>query len=193
MSSVQLSWTVKLQSLAARTSGESIRFNLSFRGHDLPASVSGISPLQLRSLPTCFSAPRPYDLFMRDRDGNDCDLWVMVDHNGERTLFRMVEVGNEVGNGGDVLRLARDLHAPAVVVDMALPELPALDQTSGPRHRSGNSRLILVKLRTPIDDNASGVAVRRPGRDKRLNASSVRGGDLPRARGVHRRPLETTN
>ena len=127
---------------------------------------------------------------MRDRDGNDCNLWVMVDHNGERTLFRMVEVGDEAGNGGDLLRRARDLHAPAVVVDMALPELPALDQAPGPRHRSGNSRLILLKLRTPIDCDASGVAIRRQGRGKLLNASSVRDGDRPRGRRVHRRSLE---
>ena len=126
---------------------------------------------------------------MRDRYGNDCDLWVMVDHDGEKTLFRMVEVGN---GGDDVLRLARDLHAPAVVVDMALPALPALDEMSGPRHRSGNSRLILLKVRTPIQGDASGVAVRRQGKGELLNASTVRDGDrdMPRARQAHRRRLQ---
>ncbi len=89
-------------------------------------------------------APPLYDERMRDSNGNERDLWVMVDHNGEQTLFKLVEVGNR----GDGLRLARELHAPTVVVDMALPAYPALDEMRGKRRRSGSSRLILVNLRT---------------------------------------------
>jgi hypothetical protein len=87
---------------------------------------------------------------MKNGSGIECDLWVMVDHDGDRTLFQLVEVGN----GSDVLRQARELHAPAVVVDMALPALPELDALPdlaampAKRHRPGNSRLILLNLRT---------------------------------------------
>ena len=81
---------------------------------------------------------------MRNGNGNECDLWVMVDHDGDRTLFQLVEVGN----GSDVLRQAGELHAPAVVVDMALPVLSELDAMPARRRRLGKSRLIVLNLRT---------------------------------------------
>jgi hypothetical protein len=115
---------------------------------------------------------------MRDSNGNGCDLWVMVDHDGERTLFKLVEMGN----GGDGLKLASELRAPAVVVDMALPALPALDEMPGRRRPSGSSRLILLNVRTVTGDHAHGVVVRRSRQGELLNASSVRHGDVPRAR-----------
>jgi hypothetical protein len=64
---------------------------------------------------------------MRDCKGNERDIRVLVDHNGHRTLFQLVEVGS----GADVLRLAHKLHAPAVVVDIGLPALTALEQCRG--------------------------------------------------------------
>jgi hypothetical protein len=89
-------------------------------------------------------------------NGNARDVWVMVDHDGDRTLYQLVEVGKR----GDALRLARELDALAVVVDMALPALPALDQMSEGRRRSGNSRLILLNVRTATGNEANGTVVR---------------------------------
>jgi hypothetical protein len=109
---------------------------------------------------------------MRNGNGNDRDVWVMVDHDGHRTLYQLVEVGKR----RDALRLARELHAPAVVVDMALPALPALDEMSEGHRRSGNSRLILVNVRTATSNDANGTVVRRLVRQKskpvRMAASS---------------------
>jgi hypothetical protein len=93
---------------------------------------------------------------MRNGNGNERDVWVMVDHDGHRTLYQLVEVGK----GGNALRLARELHAPAVVLDMALPALPALDEMSEGHRRSGNSRLILLNVRTATGNDANGTAVR---------------------------------
>jgi len=111
---------------------------------------------------------------MRNGNGNDGDVWVMVDHDGHRTLYQLVEVGKR----RDALRLARDLHTPVVVVDMALPALPALDEMSEGRRRSGNSRLILVNVRTATSNDANGTVVRRfvsqPSKPVRMAASSDR-------------------
>jgi hypothetical protein len=108
---------------------------------------------------------------MRNGNGNERDVWVMVDHDGHRTLYQLVEVGK----GGDALRLAR-IHAPAVVVDMALPTLPALDEMSEGRRRSGNSRLILLNVRRATGNDANGTVVRRfvrqPSKPVRMAASS---------------------
>jgi hypothetical protein len=108
---------------------------------------------------------------MRNGNGNERDVWVMVDHDGHRTLYQLVEVGK----GGDALRLAHELHAPAVVVDMALP-LPALDEASEGGRRSGNSRLILLNVRPATGNDANGTVVRRivrqPSKPVRMTASS---------------------
>lgn len=79
---------------------------------------------------------------MRNANGSERDVWVMVDHDGHRTLYELVEVGK----GSDALRLARELHAPAFVVDVALTAFPALDEMSEGRRRSENSRLILLNV-----------------------------------------------
>lgn len=109
---------------------------------------------------------------MRNGNGNARDVWVMVDHDGHRTLYQLVEVGKR----GDALRLARELHAPAVVVDMALPALPALDEMSEGRRRLGNSRLILLNVRTATGNGADSTVVRRfvrqPSKPVRMAASS---------------------
>jgi hypothetical protein len=67
----------------------------------------------------------------------------------------------EVAKRGDALRLARKLHAPTVVVDMALPALTALDEISEAGRRLGNSRLILLNVRTATGNDADGTVVRR--------------------------------
>ena len=96
---------------------------------------------------------------------------VMVDHDGHRTLYQLVEVEKK-----DALRLARELHAPAVVVDMALPALPALDEMSDGRRRLGNSRLILLNVRTATGNDTNGTVVKRfvrqPSKPVRMAASS---------------------
>jgi hypothetical protein len=109
---------------------------------------------------------------MKNGNGNERDVWVMVDHDGHRTLYQLVEVGK----GGDALRLARKLHAPAVVVDMALPALQALDEMSEGRRPLGNSRLILLNVRTATGNDANSTVVRRfvrqPSKPVRVAASS---------------------
>jgi hypothetical protein len=93
---------------------------------------------------------------MRDRKGHERDIRVLVDYDGHRTLFQLVEVGS----GDDVLRLAPKLHAPAVVVDIGLPALTALDAMPGGRHSSVESRLVLLNVRTMTSDVSNGVVVR---------------------------------
>jgi hypothetical protein len=89
----------------------------------------------------------------RNSNVGDGDNWVMVDDDGQKTLFQLVEKGR----GADALRLANEIPARAIVVDIALPALPALDQEPGGRPRAANSRLILLKVRTAVagDDDAS--------------------------------------
>jgi hypothetical protein len=111
---------------------------------------------------------------MRNGNGNERDVWVMVDHDGHRTLYQLVEVGK----GGDAVRLARELHAPAVAIDMALPALPALGEMSEVGRRLGNSRLILLNVRTATGNDANRTVVRRfvrqPSEPVRMAASSDR-------------------
>jgi hypothetical protein len=135
-------------------------------------------PTRLQRSPDCFSVPllRTIDC-MRDGKGNERDLWVMVDHDGDRTLFKLVEMGS----GGDVLELARELHAPAVVVDMPLPALPAPAAVSG-GGQSGNARLILLNVRTVTPGAANGVVVRRSLQGEPPPPSTGRQGDARRAR-----------
>jgi len=92
-----------------------------------------------------------------NHNGRECDRWVMLHHDGQRTLYRLVEVGKET----EILRLAGELPAPAVVVEMALPALPALDDTPGKNPRSASSRLILLNVRRATGDDADGAVVRR--------------------------------
>jgi hypothetical protein len=114
---------------------------------------------------------------MRDGNGNERDVFVMVDQEGDRTLFKLVEVGT----GGDVQRLARELHAPAVVVDMALPALPALDQIPGERRTLGRSRLIVLRVRTVTDGSGDGIVVRQGWKGEPLKASGVLHAEAPPA------------
>jgi hypothetical protein len=114
---------------------------------------------------------------MRDRNGNRRDVWVMVDHDGQRTLFQLVEVGK----GADVSRLARELHAPAVVVDMALPALPPLDEPPGGHRQSASSRLILLNVRTAAGGGANGVVFRTGAQGAALESAGMRHRDVPRA------------
>jgi hypothetical protein len=102
---------------------------------------------------------------MRDRNGNERDIRVLVDYDGHRTLFQLVEVGS----GADVLRLAGKLHAPAVVVDIGLPALTALDAMPGEsRQSSVKSRLVLLNVRTVTSDVSNGVVVRTAATQERV-------------------------
>ena len=141
-------------------------------------------PTGLRSSPNCFSVAILRTItVMKDGNGNERDVFVMVDQEGDRTLFKLVEVGT----GGDVQRLARELHAPAVVVDTVLPALPALDQISGERRPSGSSRLIVLRVRSVTDGSANGIVVRQGWQGEPLKASGVRHADAPPARSIRGR------
>jgi hypothetical protein len=111
----------------------------------------------------------PYDDRMRDSNGNERDIWLLVDENGQRTLFRLVEVGKE----SDVVRLASELQAPTIVVDVAFPALPALDATPGGPRRSASSRLILLNVRTVSGNDANRVVIRRSSQDEVLKKSGA--------------------
>jgi hypothetical protein len=82
---------------------------------------------------------------MRDCNGSDRegDRWVMVDHDAQRVLFRLADVGNE----SDILRLGRELPALPVVVEIALPALPALRR---------DAREASIKLETHPDERPYG-------------------------------------
>ena len=115
---------------------------------------------------------------MKDGNGNRRNLWVMVNHDGHRRLFELVEVES----GGDAARLARDLHAPAVVVDMALPALPALDESPARHRQSASSRLILLNVRTAGGTGADAVVVVGVPRESLNPGREPRQGEAPSAR-----------
>ncbi len=96
---------------------------------------------------------------MSDRKAADCGQWVMLDDNGQRTLFQLVEMGK----GADAVQLARELAARTVVVDIALPALPAVDEESVRGRPAPSSRLILVKVRTVGSNHANAGVVRLAG------------------------------
>jgi len=126
----------------------------------------------------------PYDHRMKDRNGTKRDVWVMVDHDGQRTLFQLIEVGQ----GDEVMRLARDLHAPAVVVDMALPAFPALDDVSGHQDQSARSRLILLNVRTAAGGSEDGIVFRPAAQPEALAAGRMGQRGMRPVRSVRDRP-----
>jgi len=83
----------------------------------------------------------------------------MVDDNGQRTLFQLVEIGK----GAAAVQAASQLRARAIVVDIALPELAPFDDQAVSRSRSAESKLILLKVRTVSGDEANrAVRISRP-------------------------------
>jgi hypothetical protein len=96
---------------------------------------------------------------MRNGNGRESGQWLMVDDNGQRTLFQLVEVGK----GADAVQLASKLPARGIVVDIALPALTPFDGQAASRSQSAGSRLILLKVRTVSGDEASrDVRISRP-------------------------------
>ena len=92
-------------------------------------------------------------------NGRDRNQWVMVDDNGQRTLFKLVEKGK----GADAVRLASELPARTIVVDIALPVLPRFDDQPARRSRSAGSRLIMLNVRTVRGNDAiRAVRISRP-------------------------------
>jgi hypothetical protein len=128
-------------------------------GRRIPSTRNGTA-LRIRCLAHSIAAftqlsppcPAAYDERMKDCNARDCDKWLMVDDNGQKTLFQLVEMGK----GADAARLASEFPARAIVVDIALPALPALDEEPGRRPRSASSQLILLKVRTVTGDDANG-------------------------------------
>jgi hypothetical protein len=89
---------------------------------------------------------------MVDVHSDRCD-WILVSHDGHRTLYQVIEMGKEA----DILRLAGDLPAPAIVVDIALPALPAVDRRPDGNPGSLKSKLVLLNVRTAAGNDANGV------------------------------------
>lgn len=59
--------------------------------------------------------------------GTERDIWVVVDQDGQQTLFSLVEGGN----ARDVARVIRDLQLPVVMIDVVLPPMGRLEATPG--------------------------------------------------------------
>jgi len=106
---------------------------------------------------------------MRHSNGRDGNNWLVVDDNGQRTLFQLVEMGKET----DIMRLGGELPAPAIVVDIALPVLPAFNEEPKRRSRSTRSRLILLKVRTATGGDANSVVRLVPQPPGRLRMADV--------------------
>lgn len=97
---------------------------------------------------------------MECHDGSSAerDTWVMVDEDGQQTLFRLVEMGSV----RDVARLTKEFQLPVVVIDVAVPRSRGLEATPSSCPESGRGRLIVLNLHTVNDDDAVGlVAYRR--------------------------------
>lgn len=83
-------------------------------------------------------------------------IWVMVDQDGEQTLFQLTAMGG----AADAIRLVKERRLPVVMVDVALPpetrieEVQALSGTT-------RARLVVVKLHTASEGHAPGVVAYR--------------------------------
>jgi hypothetical protein len=86
------------------------------------------------------------------QSGPERDILVMVDQDGQRTLFRLVEVED----AHDVLRLASDPHLPVVVIDAVVPPTGAHEASPGASPGPPRATLIVVNLRRANDADAAG-------------------------------------
>ena len=84
------------------------------------------------------------------------DIWVLIDQEGERTLFRLVEVED----ARQAARVVRDRQLPVMMVDVALPSTEQLGPTL--HALSGRGRLIVLNVHTVSGTHAAGVTVPRP-------------------------------
>jgi hypothetical protein len=71
------------------------------------------------------------------------NILLLVDREGERALFRLVEIDDV----SEVTRVVGDRQLPVVTVDVALPSPEQLGPTL--RALPGQDRLVVVNLRTP--------------------------------------------
>lgn len=84
---------------------------------------------------------RPYDQTQQTKEGAiQPNIWVLVDREGERTLFRLIEVGD----AGEAARVMGDGQLPVVMVDVALPSPEHIGPTL--RALPGQGRLVVVKV-----------------------------------------------
>jgi hypothetical protein len=102
-------------------------------------------------------------------NGRGSDRFVMVNHDGQRTLFQLVEVGKE----SDILQLSGELPAPSIVIEVALPALTAIDPGPGRSAKLTSPKLILLNVRTVSDTDANGVVVRRLVREQSKPAAGA--------------------
>lgn len=109
-------------------------------------------------------------------------IWVLIDLNGQETLFRLVEVGN----AADAARLASERELSVGTIDVAL-SLPERIESMGAARRVGQGRLIRLHIRMPEGSTAedkwrasttqglvrdSGRRPRRRSRDDQIRLSS---------------------
>lgn len=86
------------------------------------------------------------------QSGLERDILVMVDQEGQRTLFRLVEVED----ARDALRLASDPHLPVVMIDAVVPPTGPHEATPGACPGPPRATLIVVNLRRANDADAAG-------------------------------------
>jgi len=84
--------------------------------------------------------------------GLDRDILVMVDQDGQRRLFRLIEVEDP----RDVLQVANDPHVPVVMIDAMVPPTGRHESTSGESPRPPRATLIVLNLRRASDADAVG-------------------------------------
>jgi hypothetical protein len=89
--------------------------------------------------------------------GTERDIWVMVDQDSQRRLFRLVEVEG----ARDVARLASDLQLPVVMIDVVMPPMSQLKATPDERPAPARTTLIVLNLRTANDGDAVGLVAYR--------------------------------
>lgn len=84
------------------------------------------------------------------------DIWVLIDQEGESTLFRLVEMGD----ARDAARMTRNRQMPVVTVDVALPATEPIGPTL--RAVPGQERLVVLKIHAVSGTDEASLAVPRP-------------------------------
>jgi len=86
------------------------------------------------------------------QSGLERDILVMVDQDGRRTLFRLVEVED----AHEVMRLSSDPHLPVVMIDAVVPPTGPHEAAAGAGQGPPRATLIVLNLRRANDPDAVG-------------------------------------
>lgn len=89
--------------------------------------------------------------------GTERETWVMVDEEGQQTLFRLVEVGG----AHEMARLTKEFRLPVVMIDVAVPRMRGLEATPDAGPGPARGRLIVLSLHTVNDEDAAGLVAYR--------------------------------